>query len=200
LEKPLIKKIADFVLLPLRVIMPPKKIRKIGLTPMIDERHNIVLEHVKGKLLDVGCGDNLLVKQYGDGIGVDVFPWKGIDILIHTPFMPFSEKKFDTVTFMASINHIPESIRIQVLREAKRVLKDDGQIIITMITPKISYLGHNFLWGWRDPDIQDRGMKEGEEWGFSPKQMIEILKKAGLKIESHKKFVYGLNHLYIVKK
>jgi SAM-dependent methyltransferase len=194
------KKIADFVLLPLRVILPPKKIRKIGLTPMIDERHNIVLEHVKGKLLDVGCGDNLLVKQYGDGIGVDVFPWKGIDILIHTPFMPFSEKKFDTVTFMASINHIPEPIRIQVLCEVKRVLKDDGQIIITMITPKISYLGHNFLWGWRDPDIQDRGMKEGEVWGFSPKQMVEIVKKAGLRIESHKKFVYGLNHLYIVKK
>ena len=195
-----IKKIGNFVLLPFRVILKPEQVRKMGLTPIVDERHNIVLEHVKGKLLDVGCGENLLVKQYGNGVGVDVFPWKSIDALVYTTHLPFPEKKFDTVTFMASVNHIPEDIRNKVLDEAFRVLKDDGQILITMITPKISYVGHNYLWGWRDPDIQDRGMKEGEEWGFSPKEISNVLKKSNLSIAEHKKFVYGLNHLYIVKK
>jgi SAM-dependent methyltransferase len=195
-----IKKIMNFVFLPLRVILKPEPVRKLGLTPIVDERHKIVLSHVNGKLLDIGCGENLLVKQYGDGIGVDVFPWEAIDVLVHTTHLPFPEKKFDTITFMASVNHIPESIRNKVLDEAFRILKDDGQILITMITPKISYIGHNYLWGWRDPDIQDRGMKEGEEWGFSQKEMVNILEKSNLEINLHKKFVYGLNHLYIVKK
>ena len=194
------KRIMNFIFLPLRVILRPEKVRKLGLTPIVDERHEIVLKHVKGKLLDIGCGENLLVKEYKNGIGVDVFPWEEIDVLVHTTHLPFPEKKFDTVTFMASVNHIPESIRNKVLDEAYRVLKDNGQILITMITPKISYVGHNYLWGWRDPDIQDRGMKEGEEWGFSPKQMMKILENSNLEVDSHKKFVYGLNHLYIVKK
>ena len=71
-----IKKIMNFVFLPLRVILKPEPVRKLGLTPIVDERHKIVLSHVNGKLLDIGCGENLLVKQYGDGIGVDVFPWE----------------------------------------------------------------------------------------------------------------------------
>lgn len=190
----------NLIFLPIRIILRPEKVRKLGLTPIVDERHDIVLKYVKGKLLDIGCGENLLVKKYKNGIGVDVFPWKEIDVLVHTTHLPFPEKKFDTVTFMASVNHIPESIRNMVLDEAYRVLKDNGQILITMITPKISYVGHNYLWGWRDPDIQDRGMKEGEEWGFSPKQMMKILEKSNLEVNYHKKFVYGLNHLYIVKK
>lgn len=194
------KRVMNLIFLPIRIILRPEKVRKLGLTPIVDERHDIVLKYVKGKLLDIGCGENLLVKKYKNGIGVDVFPWKEIDVLVHTTHLPFPEKKFDTVTFMASVNHIPESIRNMVLDEAYRVLKDNGQILITMITPKISYVGHNYLWGWRDPDIQDRGMKEGEEWGFSPKQMMKILEKSNLEVNYHKKFVYGLNHLYIVKK
>lgn len=167
---------------------------------MIDERHNVVLKHLRGKVLDIGCGENLLVKQYGNGVGIDVFPWKGIDVLVYTTHLPFADKVFDTITFMASLNHTPKQIRGAVLNEAKRVLRDDGQILITMLTPKISYIGHNYLWGWRDPDIQDRGMKEGEDWGFTEREITNILKECGMRIKAHKKFVYGLNHLYVIHK
>lgn len=67
-----IKKIMNFVFLPLRVILKLELIRKLGLTPIVDERHKIVLSHVSGKLLDIGCGENLLVKQYGDGVVVKI--------------------------------------------------------------------------------------------------------------------------------
>jgi len=194
------KQVANFFFLPIRVILKPEKVRRFGLTPIVDERHDIVLKHLKGNLLDIGCGPNLLVKKYGKGIGVDVYPWDGIDVLVHTPFLPFSSKIFDNITFMACLNHIPQNIRLKVLQDAKRVLKDDGQIIITMITPKISYIGHNYLFGWRDPDIQDRGMKEGEEWGLTPKQIQSQLAEGGLKLVTHKKFLYGLNHFYIFHK
>ena len=35
-------------------------------------RATAVLPHVRGRLLDVGCGSNQLVRRYGDGMGVDV--------------------------------------------------------------------------------------------------------------------------------
>lgn len=200
MEKPFSKRIADFVGLPLRVILKPEAVRRYGLTPIIDERHNMVLRHVKGKVLDIGCGENLLVKKHGNGVGVDVYPWKGIDVLVDTAHLPFQNETFDTIVFMASLNHIPKSVRPKVLAEARRVLKDSGQILVTMITPKISYIGHNYLWGWRDPDIQDRGMKEGEEWGFSASEIERLLEDSKLDVQSHKKFVYGLNHLYIIQK
>jgi len=200
LKKSITKHIANFIFLPFRIILKPEQVRRYGLTPIIDERHNIVLNHVRGKLLDIGCGGNLLVQKYGNGIGVDVYPWKGIDILVNTETLPFHDKVFDTITFMASLNHIPKPVRQKVLVEARRVLKDDGQILITMITPKISYVGHNYLWGWRDPDIKERGMKEGEEWGFTNKELEKILSQCKLKIQFSKKFVYGLNHFYIVRK
>lgn len=200
MEKSFSKKIADFVGLPLRVVLKPEMVRHYGLTPIIDERHDMVLKHVKGKVLDIGCGENLLVKKHGNGVGVDVHPWKGIDVLVDTAYLPFQDETFDTIIFMASLNHIPKPIRSKVLEEARRVLKDSGQILVTMITPKISYIGHNYLWGWRDPDIQDRGMKEGEEWGFSASEIRRLLEDSKLNIKSHKKFIYGLNHLYIIQK
>jgi len=193
-------RIFDFLLLPIRVILKPEQIRKIGLTPIIDERHKVIANHVKGKLLDIGCGHNLLVRNYCEGIGVDIYPWKDIDALVDTTCLPFESKTFDTITFMANLNHIPKQIRTKVMQEAKRVLKDDGKILITMITPKISYIGHKYLFGWRDYDQKERGMKEGESWGLSINQVKGILDSAKLKLIQRKKFLYGLNQLYLVCK
>ena len=195
-----LKDIINFIFLPIRVMLKTEQVRRLGLIPVVDDRHNAVLKHVKGTLLDIGCGENLLVKQYGTGIGVDVYPWKGIDVLVDTTHLPFPSDFFDTITLIASLNHIPSQIRNKVLSEVKRVLKDDGKVLLTMLTPSISYVGHNFLWRWSDPDLQERGMKEGETWGFTPTQISSILLKSGLRLIHHEKFVYGLNHLYVAQK
>ena len=92
MKNPISKKIANFLFLPARVILKPETVRNYGLTPIVDERHNFVLEHVKGKILDIGCGENLLVKQYGNGVGVDVYPWGGIDALVDTTFLPLTRQ------------------------------------------------------------------------------------------------------------
>lgn len=52
-----------------------------------------VLPMIQGRLLDVGCGFNNLVKAYGSGVGVNVFPWKGVDVLIgDSAFLPFPDE------------------------------------------------------------------------------------------------------------
>lgn len=196
----MLNKIKDAIFFPLRVIFTPEQSRRLGLTPIFDERHNHVLRHVKGKLLDIGCGYNHLVKNYNDGIGIDVYPWKGIDVLVDTRHLPFQSKIFDTITFMANLNHIPVQIRKLVLDEAYRVLKDDGRIIITMIIPTIGYIGHKYLFSWRDHDQKERGIKEGESWGLSLSEIKNDLTKSNFILVKKEKFLYGFNNLYIASK
>jgi len=110
-----------------------------------DLRVNAVLPFLKGKVLDIGCGYNNLVKKYsGDGVGVDVFNWNNQPNIIveRTDKLPLDNDTFDTVTFLASLNHIP--YRDTAIKEASRVLKNDGQIIITMIGPTVGKIAHFF--------------------------------------------------------
>src|SRR5262249_30800158 len=110
-------------------------------------RHNMVLPRVRGRLLDVGCGSNKLVKAYGNGIGVDVYPWDGCDQVVESAAsLPFDDQTFDTVSFVACLNHIPN--RGDALREAHRVLKRDGVVVATMIGPLISVIWHRIVRPW----------------------------------------------------
>jgi SAM-dependent methyltransferase len=161
-------------------------------------RTAMVLTQIHGRLLDVGCGENQLVRQYGNGIGVDVFDLGDVDLVVaDTADLPFADQSFDTASFVASLNHIPN--REAVLREAKRCLKEDGRIVVTMIPPHLSIVWHRIIRPW-DPDQIERGIKAGEVWGFTRRQMQNLLRDAGFQIVSHKRFEFGLNNLYVATK
>ena len=166
---------------------------------LLGKRIKIVLPYLEGSLLDIGCGTNKLVRSYsGKGIGTDVYQWGDVDVLVDdTAKLPFDEKTFDTITFVATLNHIPN--RTEVLLEAKRVLKDSGKLIVTMIPPKISRVWHGIRKPW-DPDQSERGMKEGEVYGFTENELSELLSEAGFEITFKKKFMLGINNLTIAIK
>lgn len=161
-------------------------------------RINKCLEYCRGRILDIGCGNNTLVKKYGNGIGVDVFPWEGVDIVCDTTKLPFRAHEFDRVFFIACLNHIPE--REKVLKEAFRVLKPGGMVILTALGLKTSFLVHKIGLIFGEPDQQQRGMKEGELYGMSQKDVDSLLEKAGFEEISHKKFELGLNTVFLAKK
>jgi SAM-dependent methyltransferase len=161
-------------------------------------RINVVLPHIRGRLLDVGCGTNELVKAYkGEGLGADVYQWGTVDVLVKdTAHLPFKDQEFDTVTIIAALNHIPN--REQVLIETRRLLKPDGRIVVTMIPPFISRLWHRVRAPW-DADQRDRGMKEGEVFGLSAKQIENLLNKTGFQVERHERFMGGINLLTVAR-
>ena len=162
-----------------------------------ERRIAAILPRVEGRLLDIGCGNNELVRRYGSGVGVDVHPWDGVDLVVaDSAHLPFEPGSFDTITFVASLNHIPN--RDEVLKEARRLLAPGGAVIATMITPTISAIWHQITRA-SDEDQTDRGMAEGEVWGFTVKQMFELFGSCGFEIVDHKRFVFGLNHLYIAR-
>ena len=46
--------------------------------------------------------------MYGKGIGVDVYEWGNVDLVVNdTSKIPLEEKSVDTITIIAALNHIP---------------------------------------------------------------------------------------------
>jgi SAM-dependent methyltransferase len=159
-------------------------------------RIKVVLPHIKGYLLDIGCGTNQLVRSYhGKGIGVDVHQWGEVDLVVDdTAKLPFDDGTFDTATIIASLNHIPN--RGEVLSEANRILKEKGRIIITMIPPGLSRIWHILRRPW-DADQRERGMKEGEKFGLTCEEVRGHLIAAGFKMGQSEKFMLGINTLTV---
>lgn len=187
------------LMLPVLSLLSREQSLKTGLVPLDDERVIQALKFTKGKALDVGCGANNYIKSYGNGIGVDVYPWEGVDMVVKDAGkLPFKNGEFRTVAFLACLNHIPN--RADALLEANRVLEKDGILLVTMIPP---------LWGrfihWlrfrNDPDHQDRDIDHDHELlGMHTTHVRSLIKDAGFDIVRSKTFVYGINRIYIAKK
>ncbi|MEI6755709.1 MAG: methyltransferase domain-containing protein [bacterium] len=182
---------------PVLALLSRENSLKIGLTPIDDERVIMVLKFAKGRVLDIGCGANNFVHSYPQkGIGVDVYPWQGVDVVVKSAAkLPFEKGKFKTVTYIACLNHIPN--RAESLKEASRVTTEDGRVIVTMVSP---------LWGrfihWlrfkNDPDHQDRDIDHDHELlGMHSTHVRSLMKDAGFVHIRQKRFVFGINTVYI---
>lgn len=184
----------DLLGAPLRmVVLPDAWSNRLGLTSLEDERLIVVLPEIRGRLLDIGAGMNRLVQLYGNGVGVDVLDWGGGAMVVQdTRRLPFDDGSFDTVTFVACLNHIP--YRQEALLEARRVVKITGRIVVTMIGPWIGGIGHKLWWYSED---KHRHVAEGEMMGMAAAYVLELLANAGFTLLIHRRFLYGLNHLFV---
>lgn len=161
-------------------------------------RTQAVLPFIKGRMLDIGCGMNRLVAAYGNGVGIDIHDWGSVDYVVeNSAKLPFDTTSFDTVTIIAALNHIPN--REDVLTECRRLLKSEGRLIVTMITPKISKVWHFLRAPW-DADQHERGMTEGEVFGFTSDQLVGLVCSQGFTLLFRKSFMFWLNSIYVFKK
>lgn len=192
------KRFINFILLPVRLVFSHETVNRLGLRSLRDERYDIVRKNLCGRLLDIRCGNNELVKTYGhDSVGVDVFDFGGDALILEDASnLPFDDKSFQSVSFVASLNHVIK--RKEVLSEAYRLLTDGGRAYMTMLSPFWGVLRHKLAW-W-DPDQHDRGMKEGEEMGLSKRYLIGLFDECGFFLVKRQRFILGINNLYIFQK
>ena len=183
--------------LPLRLFLPHGFTSRIGLKSIRDERNEIVLKFAKGRLLDIGCGPNILVKKYGnDSVGIDVFDFNGGALIIEDASeLPFKENTFDTVAFVASFNHIPN--REEVITEVDRILKSYGRVIITNLEPIIGKVRHRMF--WIDKIEEGREKKEGEEEGLKSEYIMNLLIECRFELMKKMKFQF-LNNIYVFER
>lgn len=185
-----------------------------GLSSLRSERFHYVAKEVRGHCLDMGCGrGNAFVRGFlgGNGKGIDIFPYEGLsheDIVDDMTRLPFADGTFDTITFIACLNHVPESVRDAELSEAFRCLRLGGNIVITMgnawaeiAVHKLVHLYDKLLRTRIDVD-SERGMSPEESYYLTDREISERLRRAGFQSIRRKYFIsqWGLNHLFVAWK
>lgn len=204
------QKAFDFITFPLRAFTLFFDDR-LGLSAMASERFDYAADEVIGYCLDVGCGRyNRFVTEYlhGKGIGVDVYPYEGLNaanLIEDLSRFPWNDSTFNTVTFIASLNHIPKSQRDAELGEAYRVTKSPGNIVVTMGNPLAAIVVHKVVWLYdrifktRYDVDSERGMGEEEEYYLTDAEITDRLAKAGFGRIQKKYMVteWGFNHLFV---
>jgi SAM-dependent methyltransferase len=147
------------------------------------------------RLLDVGCGNGafLLAMQQAKGVkgtGVEFSSQVasycrkqlGLDVRAGTLLdQEFSSHSFDVVTMFHYLEH--EIFPMRVLREAKRILKEDG--LLAMELPNVGSLLFKLFKGYWFPLDVPRHVVD-----YSPQTLKEMLRRAGFE-------VIALNHLPI---
>ena len=204
------QKLKDFLAFPLRAVTLFDR-DKWGLSSLATERYDYVSREVIGYCLDVGCGPhNRFVTDVlgGNGRGIDVFPYDGLtdeQVVRDMTRFPFDDAAFDSVTFIANLNHVPRPQRDAELAEAWRVLKTPGNIVVTMGHPLAELLAHGAvrvydkLFGTRHDLDAERGMAEGEAYYLTDGEILGRLSRAGFADIAKKYFAtqWGLNHLFV---
>lgn len=183
----------------LAIFLSDRQIEERGYYSIRDIRINTALKYCEGKVLDIGCGyKNILISKYKNGIGLDIYPWPNVDILYKGLDLPFKDESFDTITFLASFDHIIE--REKILKESYRILKKDGKIIVSIVNPFLNWINHEIL-GFRDEDTKERWKKkEGEVFGFSLNNINKLFKKNNFLYIKNIPFFWNLGKLVIYRK
>ena len=99
----------------------------------------------RGSVLDVGCGTGIHLEMYKkfqcNLFGIDTSPsmlkiaqarlGEGAQLrLADAAQMPYDPKSFDLVLSMLVLHEMDDDMRTNVLYEMKRVVKDDGRILV----------------------------------------------------------------------
>jgi SAM-dependent methyltransferase len=190
-------------------LLPDHMSERLHLTSLRSERLAAVLPELRGRCLDVGAGDNMLLKLYREQLagtpdagvadqsaGLDVVDWGGECVIVpDCRILPFQDSIFDTVSFVACINHIPE--REEALREACRVLRPGGRVIITMIGRLLGTIGHAIWWYSED---KQREVRPEELTGMGRHEVELLLRRVGFTNVSSTTFLYGLNRRYLAQR
>ncbi|MGP9820438.1 methyltransferase domain-containing protein [Salinarimonas sp. NSM] len=150
-------------------------------------RTRVVLCAINGFVVDLACGDNRIVRRHGTGRGVDIDARGQDDVLVAPDFatLPFETGSVDTVTIVASLNYFEAPL--DVLREAHRILRPTGRLVLTMSNPAVMRVWHKF----RDPWVRKPAVDDAE--------LATLLSQSGFRRVARRGFMLGANALTIAE-
>lgn len=204
----LFKEVLNSLLLPYRLLF---KYQGFGsfLMSIEEERFRRVARYCTKYTLDVGCGpyNKFIRRIYSNGMGVDFYPYEGVDHILKDPTnFPFEDNTFDTVTLNAVGGHIPKHLRKKEFKEFSRVLKRGGRFIMDEGGPITQYLQHKYV---RFSDVvfrtkldvdTERGMDKNEQYCMPKREIISLIQASGMKLIKIDYFQWGLKKVFVAEK
>lgn len=162
-----------------------------------------VLPHIKGKVLDIGCGVGKLTEYLGKEsyLGVDIDEeslgiarknYPDFNFVNATTFATNVEL-YDTIVGMAVIEHVKDPIEFLV--NLKKHLKPSGNIVLT--TPHAAFDWTHTLGS--KIGFFSKAANEEHEILFTKKTITATALAAGLVVVGYKRFIFGVNQLIIIK-
>ena len=156
-------------------------------------------------VLDIGCHNGELFTSLGNklksGIGIDplikarITTDKYILIPGYFPEDWHQNIRFDCITLLAVLEHVPIHLQETFVRKCFEILNDNGRIIITVPSRKTEII-LSILQGLH----LIKGMSLDEHYGFDEKAVIPLLQASGFQLVKHEQFQLGLNNLFIFTK
>ena len=140
----------------------------------LNTRIRAVLPRIRGRLLDVGCGTNELVRRYGNGLGVQ-----------RVSEIPDTEK-FDTITLVAVLNYVPEQEREEVLKQCYARMNQYGRLIVTCRTPATDWVY--------------RMLRPDDCKGLPQRILVGLIERCSFRLVYDRPFMFGLNRVYVFGK
>ena len=149
----------------------------------------------KDKVLDLGCGNGRLYQALGKcnytGIDnserlIEIAKETGGNFMVADVFsLPFEDNTFDKVYSIAVLHHIPsKELRIKFLKEAERVLKENGVLILTVWKVKMRKIFKYYKKGMDFKDIFFPFFNQKRYLHcFSQRELKKLIKKSGFLIQ-----------------
>jgi 2-polyprenyl-3-methyl-5-hydroxy-6-metoxy-1,4-benzoquinol methylase len=157
------------------------------------------------RVLDLGCADGALYQRLqstvGEVVGIDPTLSGNVEIgrcrLIAGRFpedLPEAER-FDAITMLAVLEHIPLDEQPRLAAECARRLKPGGFVIITVPNPIVDRI----LTVLRFLRLID-GMSLEEHYGFDPSVVPAVFGVASLRLVKSSAFQLGCNNLFVFQR
>jgi 2-polyprenyl-3-methyl-5-hydroxy-6-metoxy-1,4-benzoquinol methylase len=119
---------------------------------------------------------------------------KGNYTIVNYDHSPMEGKQFDTIVFLAVIEHIDVSEVYLIFDKFSKHLKKRGKILITTPTPKSKWI----LELLAAIGILDKQNIEEHKHYWDKKDIVDLANKNGFKVIEYKNFQLGFNQFVIM--
>ena len=156
-------------------------------------------------VLDIGSHDGVMFGKFrgliSKGVGIDPSLPAIVDEKNYTlipgyfPDVCPEGLKYDVITILAVLEHIPKARQIQLAKDCSRYLNKGGRVVLTVPSPQVDFILH-LLTSLKIID----GMAIHEHYGFKPKETLTIFSSTYFKLIHKEVFQFGLNNLFVFEK
>lgn len=157
------------------------------------------------RVLDVGCADGTLFKYLGSKVGeaVGVDPGLNQSVTTHRcrliagrfPDDIPTDQRFDTITMLAVLEHIPPDEQRRWASACASLLKNGGHLVITVPSPIVD----SILALLKSARLID-GMSLEQHYGFDPNSVPLLFSGSEMELIERQSFQLGCNNLFVFRK